>query len=63
MTFLFLFVHSCYFPPQQHQMLRNLSYNGLKADVWSLGCVAYFLLCDTLPFSGPSTVRSLLKSL
>lgn len=39
------------------EILEGKSYNGLKADIWSLGIVLFAMLCGHLPFDDKEEQR------
>ena len=42
----------CYAAPE---MIVGKRYNGLNADLWSLGVILYAMTCGYLPFEDPDT--------
>ena len=42
----------CYAAPE---MIAGRRYNGLPADIWSLGIILYAMSCGYLPFEDPNT--------
>ncbi|KAJ3430111.1 protein kinase [Anaeramoeba flamelloides] len=43
------------------EVIRGISYDGRKSDVWSCGVILYALLCGYLPFDDPNYSRLLNK--
>jgi 5'-AMP-activated protein kinase catalytic alpha subunit len=44
----------CYAAPE---MIAGRRYNGLPADIWSLGIILYAMTCGYLPFEDPNTSK------
>ncbi len=44
----------CYAAPE---MIAGRRYNGLPADIWSLGIILYAMICGYLPFEDPNTSK------
>ena len=42
----------CYAAPE---MVAGQKYNGVKADMWSVGVIIYAMVCGFLPFEDPKT--------
>lgn len=42
----------CYAPPE---MIAGKMYDGLMADIWSVGVILFALLCGYLPFEDQDT--------
>ena len=38
-------------------MIAGKKYDGLKADIWSVGVILFALLCGYLPFDDPDTQK------
>jgi 5'-AMP-activated protein kinase catalytic alpha subunit len=44
----------CYAAPE---MIEGKEYDGLAADMWSLGVIIYAMVCGFLPFEDPKTTK------